>query len=215
MRITFRAVRILNRRRRLIAVVLAAMATGCVALAVRPAASVEVLAAARDLRGGALSASDLTVIHLPEHAVPDGALRPGARVAGQVLAAPTRRGEPLTDLRLLGPALIDAYGSGMLATPVRITDVGSARLLRTGDVIDVIAASAGWEDATAVPRTATVAQAVTVMALPGSTRATNSVDSMADSGALVVLATTPDQATQLAQASAGSRLSITIHGHSR
>jgi pilus assembly protein CpaB len=215
MRAALRAVRILNRRRRLVAVALAAMATCCVALAVRPVASVEVLAAARDLRAGMLSASDLTVIRLPEHAVPDGVLRPGAPVAGQVLSAPARRGEPLTDLRLLGPALIDAYGSGMLATPVRITDVGSARLLRAGDVIDVIAASADWEDATAAPRTATVAQAVTVMSLPSSTRAAGSVDSMAESGALVVLATTSAQAAQLAQASAGSRLSITIHGHSR
>lgn len=209
MRTALRAVRVFNRRRRLVAVVLAAMATACVGLALRPVPSAEVLAAAHDLRGGTLSASDLTVVRLPKDAVPEGALRPGARVAGRVLAAPARRGEPLTDVRLLGPALVDAYGPGTQATPVRITDAGSARLLRPGDVIDVIAAAAQWDD-TLDPRTATIAQAVTVIALPGSTPST---DSTTESGALVVLATTPEQATRLAQAGTGSRLSITIHGH--
>ncbi|WP_424536404.1 RcpC/CpaB family pilus assembly protein [Sphaerisporangium viridialbum] len=194
------------------AVVLAAMAAGSIGLAMRPAPLTEVLAAARDLRAGTLTASDLTVVRIPEATVPDGALRPGASVAGRVLAAPARRGEPLTDLRLLGPALVDAYGPGLLATPVRITDAGSARLLRVGDVIDVIAAAAQWDDAALDPRAATVAQAVTVVALP---RSADSADSMTESGALVVLATTPEQAARLARAGTGSRLSITIHGHSR
>ncbi len=209
MRAALRVARILNRRRRLMAVVLAAMAAGSISLAMRPAPLTEVLAAARDLRAGTLTASDLTVIRIPVATVPDGALRPGASVAGRVLAAPARRGEPLTDLRLLGPALVDAYGPGLLATPVRITDAGSARLLRVGDVIDVIAAAAQWDDAALDPRAATVAQAVTVVALP------RSADSMTESGALVVLATTPEQAARLARAGTGSRLSITIHGHSR
>ncbi|MEV7970035.1 RcpC/CpaB family pilus assembly protein [Sphaerisporangium sp. NPDC088356] len=194
------------------AVVLAAMAAGSVGLAMRPVPATEVLAAARDLRPGTLAAPDLTVVRIPEAAVPDGALRPGAPVAGRVLAAPARRGEPLTDLRLLGPALVDAYGPGMVATPVRITDAGAARLLRVGDVIDVIAAAAQWDEARLDPRTATVAQAVTVIALP---RATASADSMTESGALVVLATTLEQAARLTQAGTGSRLSITIHGNSR
>lgn len=208
MRAALRALRMVNRRRRLLAVVLAAMATGCLGLAIRPTPSTEVLAAARDVRGGALSASDLTVVRLPEGAVPDGALRPGTRVAGRVLTAPVRRGEPLTDLHLLGPALVDAYGPGMRATPVRITDAGSAALLRAGDVIDVIAASSGWDD-TIDPRASTVAQAVTVIAPPKSAASADSTES----GALVVLATTPEQATRLAQASTGSHLSISIHGH--
>ncbi|MFC4592217.1 Flp pilus assembly protein CpaB [Sphaerisporangium corydalis] len=210
MRTTFRAARILNRRRRLVAVVLAAMATVFVGLAVRPPPTSEVLTAAHDLKGGVLSASDVTTAHLPETAIPDGALRPGASITGRVLAAPARRGEPLTDLRLLGPSLVDAYGPGMRATPVRVTDAGAARLLRPGDVIDVIASTASWEDAAPNPLMARVAQAVTVIAIPNSTRPT---DSMTENGALVVLATTPDQAARLAQAGTGSRLSITIHGH--
>ncbi|GII89562.1 hypothetical protein Ssi03_75520 [Sphaerisporangium siamense] len=200
-----------NRRRRLLAAVLAAMAMTCLGLAIRPAATAEVLAAARDLPGGALSPADVTVIRLPEGTVPDGALPPAAPVDGRVLTSPARRGEPLTDVRLLGPSLVDAYGPGLLAAPVRITDASSAHLLRSGDVIDVIAAAPKWDDAVAPP-TATVAQAVTVIAPPAATRTT---DAMGDTGALVVLAATPDQATRLAQAATGSRLSIAIHGHRR
>lgn len=211
-RAAHRAVRLLNRRRRLIAVALAATATGCVALSVRPAPTTEVLAAARDLKAGVLAASDLTMVRLPMDAVPDGALRPGAAVAGRVLAAPARRGEPVTDLRLLGPALVDAYGPGMLATPVRITDADSVRLLRVGDVIDVLAAKAQWDDAAPDPLGATAVRAVTVIALP---RPVTSADAMSETGALVVLATTQDQAAHLAQVGQGSRLSITIHGHTR
>ena len=69
-----------------------------------------VLTAARDLDGGVLAPGDLTAIDLPAPAVPDGALPSGARVAGRVLASPVRRGEPLTDVRLLGPGLLAAHG---------------------------------------------------------------------------------------------------------
>ncbi|GGL19220.1 flagellar basal body P-ring biosynthesis protein [Sphaerisporangium melleum] len=215
-----RAVRLFNRRRRLVAVVLAALATACVGLAVRPAPTVAVLAAARDLHAGPLAPSDLAAVRLPEEAVPDGALRPGARVAGRVLATPARRGEPITDLRMLGPALVDAYGPGLLAAPIRVTDAAAARLLRPGDVIDVIAsASPSWDDAPPAagaapyPRAATVAQAVTVIALPRAASSDSPEAAMTESGALVVLAATPDQATRLAQAGTTAQLSITIHGN--
>ncbi|WP_250564387.1 Flp pilus assembly protein CpaB [Sphaerisporangium fuscum] len=198
----------LSRRRRLLAVLLAAASTGCIGLAIRPTPSTEVIAAARDLPGGRLAASDVTVIKLPAESVPDGALSPGAQLTGRILTAPARRGEPLTDFRLLGPTLVDAYGAGTLATPVRITDAGSAALLRAGDVIDVLAATPRWDDALP-PRTTTVAQAVTVITTPNSAAPSDSTEP----GALVVLATTPDQAAHLAEASAGSRLTITIHGH--
>ncbi|MEU9891676.1 Flp pilus assembly protein CpaB [Sphaerisporangium sp. NPDC051011] len=206
-----RVVKMLNRRRRILAAALAAMATLCLGLSVRPAPTTEVLAAARDLAGGPLSASDLTVVRFPEDTVPDGALRPGTRVTGRFLTSPARRGEPLTNVRLLGPSLVDAYGPGLLATPVRVTDASSARLLRAGDIIDVIASAPKWDDAVS-PATATVAQSVTVIAPPASTRSADPTDSMGETGALVVLATTPDQAQRLAQATTASRLSITIHG---
>ncbi|MFI6511591.1 flagellar biosynthesis protein FlgA [Streptosporangium sp. NPDC050855] len=191
--------RLLDRRHRLVATAVAALAMGCALLALSPdTASTTVLVAARDLPGGALKASDLTPAALRPDTVPDGALRPGMPFAGRVLAGPARRGEPLTDVRLLGPGLLAAHGPGTVATPVRVADPETARLLSPGDVVDVLAAASTWDGA--VPAT-TVAEDVTVLAIPAG-------DS--NGGALVVLATTSDQATGLASAQAGGRLSVTI-----
>ncbi|WP_432866895.1 SAF domain-containing protein [Microbispora rosea] len=211
--------RLRTRRRRPIAAVLSGMAVACVLLAVRTPDGVEVLAAARDLPGGRLAASDVVVVRLPPDAVPAGAYAPGAPVPGRVLAGPLRRGELLTDARVLGPSLFHqtlagqtsggSAGGGpaaapdvvpdLVATPVRMADPDAARLLSPGDVIDVLAA---FEDGPFQART--VAQEVRVIARPpGRT----------DGGALLVLATTPGQAAQLAQAQAQGRLSMTIHPH--
>ncbi|MGV9770789.1 RcpC/CpaB family pilus assembly protein [Streptosporangium sp. NPDC003464] len=196
--------RLLGRRHRLIAAVVAALAMACALIGLRPdTASVTVLAAARDLPGGTLEAADLKAVALRPDTVPDGVVRPGAPVAGRVLAGPMRRGEPLTDLRLLGPGLLAAHGPGTVATPVRVADPQSARLLSPGDVVDVLAASSTWEGA--VPAR-TVAEDVTVITTP---------DGEPDRGALIVLATTSEQAVRLASAQAGGHLSITINHRGR
>ncbi|MEV0752496.1 RcpC/CpaB family pilus assembly protein [Streptosporangium sp. NPDC050280] len=191
--------RFLGRRHRLIATVVAASAMGCAILALRQdTASVTVLVAARDLSGGVLGAADLIPAPLRPGTVPDGVLRPGTPFAGKVLTGPARRGEPLTDVRLLGPGLLTAHGRGTVATPVRVADPETARLLSPGDVVDVLAATSAWEGT--APATV-VAEDVTVLATPAGE---------SERGALVVLATTPAQATELASAQAGGRLSITI-----
>jgi Flp pilus assembly protein CpaB len=192
--------RFLVRRRRLIAAFFAAAAMGCALLSLRPGQGVPVLAAARDLSGGSLGASDVTVVHLPPGALPGGVFRPGADVMGRRLAGPMRRGEPLTDARLLGPGLLAAYAPGLVATPVRITDAEAAGLLSPGDVIDVLAAPSDWTESS--PAAQPVARNVSVITTP---------EGKAETGALVVLATTTEQAAQLATAQSGGRLSVAIH----
>ncbi|WP_169983528.1 SAF domain-containing protein [Microbispora sp. H10836] len=195
--------RLAVRRRRPIAAVLAGLAVACVLLAVRTPDGVEVLAAARDLPGGRLAPSDVMVVRLPPDAVPAGAYVPGTPVTGRVVAGALRRGEPLTDARLLGPGLFrqalagQAPAGQVVATPIRIADPDAARLLSPGDVIDVLAA---FDDGPFQARV--IAQEARVIARPpGRT----------DGGALLVLATTPGQAAQLAQAQAQGRLFVTIH----
>ncbi|MFF5213348.1 Flp pilus assembly protein CpaB [Streptosporangium sp. NPDC000396] len=196
--------RLLGRRHRLIATAVAALAMACAVIGLRPnAASVTVLAAARDLPSGTLDAADLKTVALRPDTVPDGALKPGTPINGRILAGPIRRGEPLTDVRLLGPSLLAAHGAGTVATPVRVADPETARLLSPGDLVDVLAAPSTW-DGSAPARI--VAEDVTVLASP---------DDKSDQGALVVLATTSDQAIQLASAQAGGRLSITIGARER
>ncbi|MDP9848820.1 RcpC/CpaB family pilus assembly protein [Streptosporangium lutulentum] len=196
--------RLLGRRHRLIATAVAALAMACAVIALQPdTASVTVLAAARDLPGGVLNAADLKPVALRPDTVPDGALKPGAPIAGRVLAGPMRRGEPLTDVRLLGPSLLATHGRGTVATPVRVADPETARLLSPGDVVDVLAAPSTWDGSAPAK---IVAEDVTVLATP---------DDESDRGALVVLATTSDQAIELASAQAGGRLSVTIGSRAR
>jgi len=170
-----------------------------------PPQTVTVWAAARDLSGGRpLSVHDLVRVALPVAAVPAGALRTSADVAGHLLAAPVRRGEPLTDVRLLGPSLLAALPQpGLVAVPVRVADgSAAAAVVKPGDVVDVLetADPAGG----GLLRPATVATRVQVLSVPG-------VGDGADSGGLVVLAASSEQAAALAQASASARLTLTIN----
>lgn len=102
---------LLSRHRRLLAAFLAAVAAVAGLAAARPRAhGVRVLVAARDLPAGAtLRAADLAGRVLPARAVPDGVV---SRAAGRILAAPVRRGEPLTDVRLRDRSLLDTVPGG-------------------------------------------------------------------------------------------------------
>ncbi|MFA1548645.1 SAF domain-containing protein [Actinomadura chokoriensis] len=132
----------LARLRRPLAALFAAAAAGLALLALRPGPppSVRVLAADRDLPAGRrLTPSDLRRVALPPAAIPSGALR---KAAGRVLAGPVRRGEPLTDARVIGDAMLQGYGPDTVATPVRIADPAAVRLLHPGDRIDVLSTPA-------------------------------------------------------------------------
>lgn len=114
-----------------------AVLAGLRATAAPPAETVSVAVAARDLGGGVpLTAADLTTVELTPDAVPAGHIRDPV---GRVLAAPMRRGEPMTDARLLGPSLTRGH-PGLVAAPVRFPDTAMAGLLHVGDVVDLIAA---------------------------------------------------------------------------
>ncbi|MCY7341618.1 MAG: SAF domain-containing protein, partial [Pseudonocardia sp.] len=120
-----------------------AMAFGLHALAPPPTPTVAVVSATRDLPAGArLGEADVTLARLDPRSVPDGALpRLAVALAGTVVSA-VRRGEVLTDVRLLGSGTLDRLGPGLVATPVRIADSESVGLLRPGSVVDVLAAGA-------------------------------------------------------------------------
>ncbi len=206
-----RSSRLIFRHRRVVAALLAAMAVAFAVSAVAPTppARVSVLAATRDLPAGvALSTDDVGPRDVPPELVPAGALRPGDDVAGRLIAGPVDRGELLTARRLVSPSLLHGLTAEAVATPVRIADAGSVRLLRSGDSIDVLAAGEGGD---AAPGPAdVVAEGVRVLAVPteeepGAART--------DGGGLVVLATTPAQAAVLASAAVSARLSIVLRRH--
>ena len=209
---------LVSRYRRLLAAVFAAAAVAFALSAVRPAApaGVRVPTAARDLpSGAALRQSDIRLVSVPAAAVPAGIVRSG--LAGRLLAGPMRRGEPLTDARLIGARLLSGYGPGLVAVPVRVADAASARLLRPGDRIDVLAApasagGAGGDELAeldvhpAAERARPLVSAVPVIAIPGADSDTQD----GGEGALIVVAARHDQAATLAGPAGGSHLSFVI-----
>jgi Flp pilus assembly protein CpaB len=149
---------VLRRRRLLAALCLAvAVAAGLQAAAPAPEPRVAVLTAATDLAAGTVvGPGDLVEVDFAPGSVPDGL---AAEPVGRVLAAPLRRGEPVTDARLVAPSLLEDY-PGLVAVPVRLPDAGAAALLRAGDRIDLVAADPQGAAAT------TVASDVVVLAVP-------------------------------------------------
>jgi Flp pilus assembly protein CpaB len=201
-----RAIDVLGGRRRVVAAGFLAVAVlaGLRVLSPAPPPTVTVWAAAHDLTGGRpLGAADLTRMALPVAAVPAGALRAGTRVLGRLLAAPVRRGEPLTDVRLLGPSLLAALpDAGLVAIPVRIADgTAAAAVVKPGDVVDVL--ETADPQLSGSRRSTTVATRLRVLTVPGPAAGS-------DGSGLVVLAATAAQAAALAQASAAASLTVTI-----
>ena len=103
----------------------------------------EVVVAAHDLTPGvALTGDDVRLEDRLSSTVPDGSQVDVGAVVGSTLAGPTRRGEVLTDVRLLGRRLADsAAGPDARIVPLHPADSAVTDLLRSGDVVDVLAAS--------------------------------------------------------------------------
>jgi pilus assembly protein CpaB len=207
--------RAVARHRRLLAAGLAAgsVAAALTVLAPAPEPTVDVVVAAHDLGpGAALSAADVRLLALPATAVPDGSLADPAALVGAAVAGAVRRGEPLTDVRLVGAGLLGA-ATGLVAAPVRLAEDGVSALVRPGDVVDVVAASAPDPVGQSVTAATTptpqrpalarvVASAAQVLAVP--------TDQTASGGTLVLLAVSPRTATDLAGAAVSSRLSVVL-----
>jgi Flp pilus assembly protein CpaB len=196
-------------RRRLVAAILTGIAvlSGLDALRPQAPATVRVWVAARDLAGGQpLRAGDLRPERLPTADVPTGALRAAAAASGRLLAAPMRRGEPLTDVRLVSGSLLAATGApGDVAVPVRVDDgVAAVSLVHAGDLVDVIA-TASADDAVASAGS-TVVHDVRVLATP----AQDTSDGTGETAALLIVAATSTQAAALARSAGVDRLSVAV-----
>jgi Flp pilus assembly protein CpaB len=201
-------------RRRLLAAVLSAVAVLAGLRAVAPPAPAQqpVLTAAADLAAGTvLTADDLAEVGFAPGTTPAGASALDDAV-GRTLAAPLREGEPLTDVRLVGPGLLagEPQTADVVAVPVRIPDASAVGLVHVGDRINLLSTD---------PRgggTEIVAARLPVLALPqnGGAAPTDTrggaTGGAANSGRLVVLATTTEMSRHVADAAVLGYLSITL-----
>jgi Flp pilus assembly protein CpaB len=192
---------VLSRRRPLAALLAAAAVVAALHQVRPPAPEVQVvLAAARDLPAGTrLTGRDLRRIELARGTAPAGL---ATHPVGRTLASPVRAGEPVTDVRLVGPALAAAY-PGDAVMPVRLPDAGMAGLLSVGDVIDLVAADPQGTDAVLV------AGDVRVVALPETD---DEVVAGGLPGRLVLVAVPHTDVAGLAQAAVTGFLTFTLSG---
>jgi Flp pilus assembly protein CpaB len=109
----------------------------------------EVVGAVRDLSPGlALSSAAVRVEKRSAATVPDGARTTVDDVAGATLAGPARRGEVLTDARLLGSRLSGlSAGPDAQVVPLHLADAAVLDVIRPGDIVDVMGAAEGGGDA--------------------------------------------------------------------
>jgi Flp pilus assembly protein CpaB len=194
-------------RRRLLSAGLLAgsVAFALQALAPAPPPGVDVVVASRDVAAGStLQARDLRVVSRPVGSVPEGSLTSYAGVAGRAVASAVRRGEVLTDVRLVGPSSLRGLGAGVVAAPVRVADAQSATLLQPGDVVDVLAAApagGGFE-------ARLVASGARVLSVPRADA--GELGAGLGDGGLVLLATSAATASRLAAAAVTDRLSVVL-----
>ncbi len=161
----------------------------------------QIVVAARDLAPGAvLDAGAVALRELPQHTVPDGAMTSVDAVAGRLLAAPLRRGEPITDVRLAGAELarIATADPAAVGVPLRLSDPGVAALLHPGATVDVVTLGKTRQQPLVLARGATVLAVLDTAA---------SAD-----GNLVLVALQPEAATRVAAASLSQPVTVTVRG---
>lgn len=169
-------------------------------------AGVPVVVAAGDLSPGTvLDAGEVMLRELPSQMVPDGAAQATAAVLGRTLAAPVRRGEPLTDVRLVGPDLLGAVSAdpAAVSVPLRLPDPDVAALLHPGAMVDVVTVGARQDEPVVLARGARVLAVLAPATGVGGRHGT-------EEGRLVLVALDATGATRVAAASLSQALTITL-----
>ncbi len=99
-----------------------------------------IVTVARDVPSGtALTEDDLAMAEVPPDVAPDHAAEDVTDVVGRHLAGPLRRGEMITDTRLLGPDVLLGRPEGTVVATVRVADPVEVESVAPGERVDVVA----------------------------------------------------------------------------
>ncbi len=170
-----------------------------------------VAVAARDLSPGvAITDQDIRIEKRSAATLPDG-IEDTDQIIGATMAGPARRGEVITDARVLGPRLAGLNaGRDARVVPLRLADNAVADMIRTGDVVDVLGATAGATSGPDAHPRLVAANAVVVLVSP----AANGSPAVRVSGGgdrVVLVALPAAAATALAGATLVQSVTLTIH----
>ncbi|MCW2551884.1 MAG: flagellar basal body P-ring biosynthesis protein [Mycobacterium sp.] len=182
------------------------------AAALRPDPSdgrADVVVAARDLTPGVeLAAGDLRIESHSATTIPDGSRTNPDDLIGATLTGPARRGEVLTDVRVLSSRLADAVvGPDARIVPVHPTDAALLDLVRPGDVVDVLAvsqAAGASQGDPATERTRVVATDAVVVLVSAKTKEVGR-------DRVVLIALPVLKANEVAGASLSQAITLTFH----
>jgi Flp pilus assembly protein CpaB len=164
----------------------------------------DVVVAARDLSpGAALTPEDVRLERRLATTIPEGSQADIGVVVGSTLAGPARRGEVLTDVRLLGRRLAESTaGPDARIVPLHPADSALADLVRPGDVVDVVAASDA--DGASHPRVVATDAVVVLVSAEQKAQA-------AGNDRVVLVALPAGSANALAGATLVQTVTLTLH----
>src|SRR6476661_1405425 len=165
----------------------------------------EIVVATRDLASGVeLTADDVRLENRTAATIPDGSQSDVSAVIGATLAGPARRGEVLTDVRVLGPRLAESVaGPDARIVPLPLADSAVLDLVRPGDVVDVLAA--GSESGTDARPQLVATNAVVVLVSEKPKGAGNGSDRV------VLVAVGAHAANEVAAAALLQTVTLTFH----
>lgn len=163
---------------------------------------VDVAVAATDLRPGtALRVEDAELQKRSVATLPDGALTNLDALVGSTVAGAARRGEILTDARVLGSRLAGmSAGPDARMVPLHLADAAVLDVIRPGDVVDVLGAPAA--EAGARPRMLATGAVVILVSAAAAGHGTDRV---------VLVALPAAAATAVAGASLVQTVTLTLH----
>lgn len=166
----------------------------------------DVVVTTRDLSpGSALTADDIRLETRTASTVPDGSRSEVDSVVGSTLAGPARRGEVITDVRLLGPRLAEsAAGPDARIVPLPLADAALVDLVRPGDIVDIVAAPTVADAESSARLIATDAVVVLVSAKPTG-------PTPGGAGRVVLVALPAAAAKTVAGAALVQAITLTLH----
>jgi Flp pilus assembly protein CpaB len=163
---------------------------------------------AHDLAPGVeLTAADLRIESRSKTTIPDGSQADPATLLGSTLAGPARRGEVITDVRLLSPRLAEATaGPDARVVPLRLADAALLDLIRPGDVVDVLAADSATPGGAVDERPRVVATNAVVVLVSEKVTSPGRGDDR-----VVLVALPAHTANEVAGASLTQAVTLTLH----
>jgi pilus assembly protein CpaB len=206
-------VRVVRRRRRLIAALLlsAAAALSVAQLTPPDPDTARVVLAARDLPAGSvLTDADVVLARAAPAIVPESALLEVSDAVSHQVSGPLRKGQFITDASLLGPGLLVGMPPGTQAIPLRLADPSTVKLVQPGQLVDVVISAGNGLEQSVSNRV--LAAEVPVLWKPPAAPNATPLSAPEGTEGLVVVGAPPQQAAELAGASAHGKIFLVLTG---